>query len=63
MYGSYIAFFDSLTLYMNTYSHGFDVYFQDDGSRGIFYAPFSANTGFYYVRYDAAGGISATAAA
>ena len=31
-------------------SHGFDVYFQDDGSRGIFYAPFSANTGFYYVR-------------
>ena len=34
----------------NSPSHGFDVYFQDDGSRSIFYAPYSANTGFYYVR-------------
>ncbi|CAB9514754.1 Nucleotide-diphospho-sugar transferase [Seminavis robusta] len=34
----------------NSPSHGFDIYFQDDGSRGIFWAPFSANTGFYYVR-------------
>lgn len=34
----------------NSPSHGFDVYFQDDGSRGLFYAPYSANTGFYYVR-------------
>ena len=34
----------------NSPSHGFDCYFQDDGSRAIFYAPFSANTGFYYVR-------------
>ena len=28
--------------------YDFDVYFQDDGSRGMFYAPYSANTGFYY---------------
>jgi len=30
------------------YQH--DIYFQDDGSRGLFYAPYSANTGMYYVR-------------
>jgi hypothetical protein len=30
--------------------HGFDVYFQDDGNHALFYAPYSANTGFYYVR-------------
>lgn len=29
---------------------GFDVYFQDDGNHALFYAPYSANTGFYYVR-------------
>ena len=28
----------------------FDIYFQDDGSRQERYAPYSANTGFYYVR-------------
>eukprot|EP00536_Pseudo-nitzschia_multiseries_P004549 jgi/Psemu1/188355/e_gw1.76.92.1 len=28
----------------------FDIYFQDDGNHGLFYAPYSANTGFYYVR-------------
>jgi Nucleotide-diphospho-sugar transferase len=28
----------------------FDVYFQDDGNHAVFYAPYSANTGFYYVR-------------
>jgi Nucleotide-diphospho-sugar transferase len=28
----------------------FDVYFQDDGNHALFYAPYSANTGFYYVR-------------
>jgi Nucleotide-diphospho-sugar transferase len=27
-----------------------DVYFQDDGNHALFYAPYSANTGFYYVR-------------
>lgn len=30
-----------------------EMYFQDDGSRGIFYAPYSANTGLYYVRNNA----------
>ena len=28
----------------------FDMYFQDDGNHALFYAPYSANTGFYYVR-------------
>lgn len=28
----------------------YDVYFQDDGNHGLFYAPYSANTGFYFVR-------------
>jgi len=28
----------------------FDMFFQDDGSRGLMYAPYSPNTGFYYVR-------------
>ena len=30
----------------------FDVYFQDDGNHALFYAPYSANTGFYYVRQN-----------
>jgi hypothetical protein len=30
--------------------YGFDVYFQDDGNHALFYSPYSANTGFYYVR-------------
>jgi hypothetical protein len=39
------------------YFHGpaaaeFDVLFQDDGSRGKYYAPYAANAGFYYVRYS-----------
>lgn len=28
----------------------FDIYFQDDGSRQERYAPYSANSGFYFVR-------------
>lgn len=28
----------------------FDAYFQDDGNHALFYAPYSANTGFYYIR-------------
>jgi hypothetical protein len=28
----------------------FDIYFQDDGNHALYYAPYSANTGFYYVR-------------
>lgn len=28
----------------------FDLFFQDDGNHAIYYAPYSANTGFYFVR-------------
>ncbi len=30
--------------------YGFDMYFQDDGAHSPRYAPYSANSGFYYVR-------------
>lgn len=30
--------------------HGFDMYFQDDGAHSVRYAPYSANSGFYFVR-------------
>jgi len=30
----------------------FDMYFQDDGARTARYAPYSPNTGFYFVRYN-----------
>ena len=33
--------------------HEFDMYFQDDGAHSTRYAPLSANSGFYYVRYNA----------
>ncbi len=32
---------------------GFDMYFQDNGSRSKDYESFYANTGFYFVRYNA----------
>jgi hypothetical protein len=31
----------------------FDLLFQDDGGHTVRYAPYSANSGFYYVRYNA----------
>jgi len=31
----------------------FDMYFQDDGARSDRYAPYSPNTGFYFVRHNA----------
>ena len=34
----------------NAEDSNFDVYFQDDGNHAVYYAPYSANTGFYYVR-------------
>ncbi|KAL7580269.1 hypothetical protein ACA910_013003 [Epithemia clementina (nom. ined.)] len=34
----------------NALDASFDVYFQDDGNHALYYAPYSANTGFYYVR-------------
>jgi len=30
----------------------FDMIFQDDGNRSLRFAPYSANTGFYFVRYN-----------
>jgi len=34
----------------NNIGHNYDMIFQDDGSRTLVYAPYAANTGFYYVR-------------
>jgi len=34
----------------NKLSGDFDIYFQDDGVRSIRYAPYSANSGFYFIR-------------
>jgi hypothetical protein len=31
----------------------FDAFFQDDGAHSVRYAPYSANSGFYYVRHNA----------
>jgi hypothetical protein len=30
----------------------YDVFFQDDGGHSVRYAPYSANSGFYYVKYN-----------
>jgi hypothetical protein len=30
--------------------YDFDMYYQDDGNHGLYYAPYSANTGFYFIR-------------
>jgi len=32
--------------------YDFDMYFQDDGAHSVRYAPFSPNTGFYFVRHN-----------
>ena len=45
-YKNPIPFFESQHL-------DFDMMFQDDGSHTLRYAPYSANSGFYYVRYNA----------
>ena len=31
----------------------YDVFFQDDGGRSVRYAPYSANSGFYFIRHNA----------
>jgi len=36
----------------NTDLKKFDIMFQDDGGHSLRYAPYSANSGFYYVRYN-----------
>ena len=30
----------------------YDIFFQDDGGHSLRYAPYSANSGFYFVRYN-----------
>jgi len=49
-----IWFRNPLEIFHNTSHpwHNFDVYFQDDGNHALFYSPYSANTGFYYVRQN-----------
>eukprot|EP00550_Attheya_septentrionalis_P001886 CAMPEP_0198286182 /NCGR_PEP_ID=MMETSP1449-20131203/5324_1 /TAXON_ID=420275 /ORGANISM="Attheya septentrionalis, Strain CCMP2084" /LENGTH=575 /DNA_ID=CAMNT_0043983841 /DNA_START=141 /DNA_END=1868 /DNA_ORIENTATION=- len=37
----------------NTNTNNFDIIFQDDGARSFRFAPYSANSGFYYVRANA----------
>ena len=39
--------------YFKNDGHMYDAYFQDDGARSARYSPFSANTGFYYLRSNA----------
>ena len=39
-----------LDYFLNESLPEFDMYFQDDGSRAERYSPYSANSGFYYVR-------------
>ena len=43
---------DPLGFFHNTTSpqYHFDMYYQDDGNHALFYAPYSANTGFYFIR-------------
>jgi hypothetical protein len=45
-YRNPLSFFDS------PQSGDFDIYFQDDGAHSARYAPYSPNTGFYYVRHN-----------
>lgn len=33
-------------------AYGYDIFFQDDGGHSVRYAPYSANSGFYFVRYN-----------
>lgn len=43
-----------LTWFHNSTSpfRDFDILFQDDGNHALCYAPYSANTGFYYIRHN-----------
>mmetsp|Transcript_6244 Transcript_6244/g.13488 ORF Transcript_6244/g.13488 Transcript_6244/m.13488 type:complete len:254 (+) Transcript_6244:1183-1944(+) len=41
---------DPMEYFRNPTLGNFDVYFQDDGSRQERYAPYSANSGFYFIR-------------
>mmetsp|Transcript_12065 Transcript_12065/g.17690 ORF Transcript_12065/g.17690 Transcript_12065/m.17690 type:complete len:523 (-) Transcript_12065:86-1654(-) len=47
-----IWFKDPLVYFQKQVPQGFDLYFQDDGQHTSKYAPYSPNTGFYYMRYN-----------
>lgn len=38
--------------YFRTQAKQYDVFFQDDGGHSVRYAPYSANSGFYFVRHN-----------
>eukprot|EP00547_Thalassionema_nitzschioides_P003286 CAMPEP_0194223600 /NCGR_PEP_ID=MMETSP0156-20130528/35539_1 /TAXON_ID=33649 /ORGANISM="Thalassionema nitzschioides, Strain L26-B" /LENGTH=541 /DNA_ID=CAMNT_0038954813 /DNA_START=1 /DNA_END=1626 /DNA_ORIENTATION=- len=45
-----VIWFNNPLKFLENRDDGFDLYFQDDGSQQPRYAPYSPNTGFYYVR-------------
>jgi len=45
-----VRYKNPLDYFLNESLPEFDMYFQDDGSRAERYSPYSANSGFYYVR-------------
>mmetsp|Transcript_10301 Transcript_10301/g.15808 ORF Transcript_10301/g.15808 Transcript_10301/m.15808 type:complete len:534 (+) Transcript_10301:161-1762(+) len=47
-----IWFKDPLVYFQTRVPSGFDIYFQDDGQHRSKYAPYSPNTGFYYMRHN-----------
>jgi hypothetical protein len=47
-----IAWFKNPLELLPTMHPDFDVLFQDDGARSIRYAPYCANSGFYFVRFN-----------
>lgn len=47
-----VWFKDPLPYFETKVSPSFDMYFQDDGQHSRQYAPYSPNTGFYYVRQN-----------
>jgi hypothetical protein len=47
-----IVWYQEPLAYFQTQESEYDMIFQDDGARSVRYAPYSPNTGFYYVRYN-----------
>ena len=48
-----IVWYKNPVEFFETQLSNFDMLFQDDGGHTVRYAPYSANSGFYYVRYNA----------
>jgi len=47
-----IVWYKNPVEFFETQHLDFDMLFQDDGAHTVRYAPYSANSGFYYVRYN-----------